>query len=111
MSAPQQTIEPRLRPRWRRSAWRPLGLTALLRSRIRASELWLVGVAIFIGAAAGLLTVVVSVSAHAVQAALFGLRAEQRLSASVGLYRALGGGWTQQASDAAYTYQLDWWPL
>jgi len=34
-----------------------------------------------------------------------------RLEAGVGIYRALGGGWTQQAADKAYTYQLDWWPL
>jgi NodT family efflux transporter outer membrane factor (OMF) lipoprotein len=34
-----------------------------------------------------------------------------RLQASVSLYRALGGGWTQTAADASYQYQLDWWPL
>ena len=34
-----------------------------------------------------------------------------RLEADVSLYQNLGGGWTQQASDAAYTPQLDWWPL
>ena len=34
-----------------------------------------------------------------------------RLQASVTLYQQLGGGWSQVASDAAYTYQLDWWPL
>ena len=34
-----------------------------------------------------------------------------RLQADVGVYRALGGGWTQQAADAAYQPQLDWWPL
>jgi CIC family chloride channel protein len=85
MSAPQQTIEPRLKSRWRRSSRRPLGLAALLRSRIRASELWLVAVAVFIGAAAGVLTVAVSVSAHALQALIFGLAAGQRLSASASI--------------------------
>ena len=34
-----------------------------------------------------------------------------RLEADVSIYRALGGGWTQQASDKAYESQLDWWPL
>lgn len=34
-----------------------------------------------------------------------------RLVADVSLYQALGGGWTQQASDAAYVDQLDWYPL
>ncbi|MGH6827918.1 MAG: efflux transporter outer membrane subunit [Rhizomicrobium sp.] len=34
-----------------------------------------------------------------------------RLEADVSLYIALGGGWTQQASDKAYQYQLDWWPI
>lgn len=34
-----------------------------------------------------------------------------RLSADVSVYRALGGGWTQQAADAAFEPQLDWWPL
>jgi outer membrane protein, multidrug efflux system len=36
---------------------------------------------------------------------------QARLEADVSLYQNLGGGWTQQASDAAYTPQLDWWPL
>jgi NodT family efflux transporter outer membrane factor (OMF) lipoprotein len=34
-----------------------------------------------------------------------------RLSADVSVYRSLGGGWTQQAADAAFEPQLDWWPL
>ena len=34
-----------------------------------------------------------------------------RLNASIALYNALGGGWEQKSSDAAYKNQLDWWPL
>lgn len=34
-----------------------------------------------------------------------------RLQHNVLLYQQLGGGWTQQDSDAAYRYQLDWFPL
>ena len=34
-----------------------------------------------------------------------------RLEADVSVYQQLGGGWSQQADDAGYTPQLDWWPL
>jgi len=34
-----------------------------------------------------------------------------KLEAGISLYNALGGGWEQKASDAAYQNQLDWWPL
>jgi NodT family efflux transporter outer membrane factor (OMF) lipoprotein len=34
-----------------------------------------------------------------------------RLQADVSLYRALGGGWTQQISDETYKSPLDWWPI
>ena len=34
-----------------------------------------------------------------------------RLEADVSVYQQLGGGWTQQAADAVYKPQLDWWPL
>jgi NodT family efflux transporter outer membrane factor (OMF) lipoprotein len=34
-----------------------------------------------------------------------------RLEADVSVYQQLGGGWSQQADDAAFTPQLDWWPL
>jgi multidrug efflux system outer membrane protein len=34
-----------------------------------------------------------------------------RLVADVSIYQQLGGGWSQQANDAAYQPQLDWWPL
>jgi NodT family efflux transporter outer membrane factor (OMF) lipoprotein len=34
-----------------------------------------------------------------------------RLEADVSIYQQLGGGWSQQTDDAAYTPQLDWWPL
>jgi len=57
-----------------------LNLAALLRSRIRASELWLVVVAIAVGAAAGALTAAVSFSAHALQTLIYGLAPGQRLS-------------------------------
>lgn len=34
-----------------------------------------------------------------------------RLQADVSVYQQLGGGWTQQADDAGWEPQLDWWPL
>jgi len=71
-----EDFEPRLHRR--RS---PIGLAALLRSRIRASELWLVVVAVAIGAGAGVLTSAVSFSAHAAQSLIYGLAPGQRLSA------------------------------
>ena len=53
---------------------------AWLRSQIRSSELWLVFIAVWIGAAAGALAVLQGVIAHAVQVALFGISPEVRLS-------------------------------
>ncbi|WP_421933610.1 chloride channel protein [Phenylobacterium sp.] len=56
---------------------RPL---AWLRARFRASEGWFILLAIAVGAAAGLLTVVQSQVAHAAQALLYGLGVDDRLS-------------------------------
>lgn len=56
---------------------RPL---AWLRARFRASEGWFILLAIGVGAAAGLLTVVQSQVAHAAQALLYGLGVDDRLS-------------------------------
>ncbi|MGH7023164.1 MAG: chloride channel protein [Caulobacteraceae bacterium] len=80
MTAPEH-IEPRLKTGWRRSPLSRGRLAAYLRGRIRASELWLVVVAIFVGAAAGLLSAAVSWSAHGLQTLLFGLAPGERLSA------------------------------
>ena len=52
-----------------------------LRGRVRASELLFVGVAIAVGSAAGLLTLVQGALARLVQQALFGFAAPDRLSA------------------------------
>jgi CIC family chloride channel protein len=60
-----------------RFATKPL---AWLRGRFRVSEAWFVGLAIAIGTGAGLLAVVQSQIAHALQARLFGLNLDERLS-------------------------------
>jgi CIC family chloride channel protein len=56
--------------------------TAWLRARIRSSELWLVFIAVVIGAGAGGLAMVQGAVAHALQVALFGIEPEVRLSAA-----------------------------
>jgi CIC family chloride channel protein len=93
MTVAPETLEPRLRSRWRRSpmARSSLSAAAFVRSRIRASELWLVVVAVIVGGVAGLLTAAVSSSAHAIQTAIYGLAPGQRLSAidHVSLLQAL----------------------
>jgi len=85
MSAPlrEESLEPRLKGDWRhtQAARIRIGLAARLRSRIRASELMLVIVAVAIGAAAGGLTAAVSFLAHALQSLLYGLEPGVRLSA------------------------------
>ncbi len=53
---------------------------AWLRAQIRSSELWLVFIAAWVGALAAGLAVGLGVIAHAVQAVLFGLEPEVRLS-------------------------------
>jgi CIC family chloride channel protein len=84
VTAGEESLEPRFAGSGQESLHRrrtPLGVAALVRSRIRASEVWLVVVAIMVGAGAGVLTSAVSFCAHAVQAVLYGLGPGERLSA------------------------------
>jgi CIC family chloride channel protein len=53
---------------------------AWIRAQIRSSELWLVLIALLVGAAAGAMAMVLGVIAHAVQVVLFGIEPEVRLS-------------------------------
>src|SRR5690606_27670153 len=57
---------------------RPL---AWLRNRFRISEVWFIGLAIVVGAAAGLLAVFQAEVAHGFQALLYGFSLDDRLSA------------------------------
>jgi CIC family chloride channel protein len=61
----------------RRAAGRGL---AWLRAQVRSSELWLVVIALLVGALAGAMAMVQGVAAHAIQVALFGIEPEVRLS-------------------------------
>jgi CIC family chloride channel protein len=76
-------------------AGRPL---AWVRGRFRASEGWFIGLAILIGAAAGLMTVIQGRVAHAIQSRIFGAGAEATLSAVAALapmsvlWLPVGGG-------------------
>jgi CIC family chloride channel protein len=63
-----------------RSAVAPRRLLAWIRAQIRSSELWLVLIALLVGAAAGAMAMVLGVIAHAVQEVLFGIEPEVRLS-------------------------------
>ena len=56
-----------------------------LRRRFRASDGWFIGLATAVGAIAGLLTVLQGTLAHALQAHLFGLAPDSRLSTSTPL--------------------------
>jgi CIC family chloride channel protein len=69
--------------RRRRSRLPRLALEALvfLRGEIRASELWLVLIAAFVGAAAGLATIAIGMAAHGLQELLYNIDFDERLSA------------------------------
>lgn len=54
---------------------------AWVRTKLRTSEIWYIGLAILIGGLAGLLTVGQSLIAHGLQARLFGFSEAERLSA------------------------------
>ena len=54
---------------------------AILRGRIRASELWLAAIATLVGAVSGLATLAVSSAAHGLQTIFYGIGPHQRLSA------------------------------
>jgi CIC family chloride channel protein len=58
----------------------PARVLAWLRAQIRSSELWLVFIALIVGAAAGAMAIAMGVIAHAVQVVLFGIEPEVRLS-------------------------------
>ena len=53
-----------------------------VRGEIRASELWLVLIAAFVGAAAGLATIAIGVAAHSLQELFYNIDFDERLSAS-----------------------------
>ncbi len=57
---------------------RPL---AWLRGRLRSSEIWFIALAVIVGAAAGLVSVLQSVIAHGLQSYLYGFAIDDRLSA------------------------------
>ncbi|WP_295951019.1 chloride channel protein [uncultured Xanthomonas sp.] len=56
-------------------------LTDALRRRLRASDVWFIALALLVGVIAGLLTLLQSSLAHGAQALLYGLEADERLSA------------------------------
>ena len=58
----------------------PRRVLAWIRTQIRSSELWLVLIALLVGAAAGSMAITMGVIAHAVQVVLFGIEPEVRLS-------------------------------
>ena len=58
----------------------PGGPLGWLRGQIRSSELWLVFIAVLVGAVAGTMALALGVVAHAIQVALFGIEPEVRLS-------------------------------
>ena len=64
----------------RQAAPAPRRVLAWIRAQIRSSELWLVLIALLVGAAAGAMAMVQGVIAHAIQVALFGIEPEVRLS-------------------------------
>jgi len=82
MSAPRADPAGPASPRGR-SHIRHHGLStlAIVRGRIRASELWLAAIATLVGAASGLATLAVSSTAHGLQSMLYGIGPHQRLSA------------------------------
>src|SRR5690606_37729053 len=59
----------------------PIRLVASLRRRMRTSEMWLVGLAVGVGAAAGLLAVFQARVAHFLHRLLYGIGPDDRLSA------------------------------
>ena len=79
-----EQAEPAAPPQTRRRQTLPrpvLGALAWVRGAIRASELWMVGVAVLVGAAAGLAAIGVGAFAHGLQFLLYGIDFDQRLSA------------------------------
>jgi CIC family chloride channel protein len=75
----------------RQPAAAPRGVLAWIRAQIRSSELWLVLIALLVGAAAGAMAVAQGVIAHAIQVVLFGIEPEVRLSVAppIAPYRLL----------------------
>ena len=75
----------------------PMRLLTAIRRRMRTSELWLIALSVLVGAVAGLLAVLQSDLAHGLQALLYGIKFDERLSAAAqiapitALWLAAGG--------------------